>query len=191
MITAAHCFSSVNPLTYVDVGSVFMNEGKRYKIESTILHEKYIHRKDKQGHQIIENDIALIKLKDEIEFSDTVQPIPLARQFTDGGEKAVVSGWGGTEGGSPDRLMFLELKTLKNDECKWQGETVTPTKICAMALPVQGVCFGDSGGPMTVNGQLVGIVSHLTVPGCGNGAPDAYTRVSEYIGWIEEKMANN
>jgi trypsin len=49
---------------------------------------------------------------------------------------------------------------------------------------------GDSGGPIFVNGVVVGITSY----GYGCADPDyagVYTRVSSYVGWIQTTRANN
>lgn len=43
---------------------------------------------------------------------------------------------------------------------------------------------GDSGGPLTVNGKLIGLVSWGM--GCASTEyPTVYTRVTEYVHWIE------
>lgn len=47
-------------------------------------------------------------------------------------------------------------------------------------------CFGDSGGPLTVNNELIGITSWV-LP-CARGAPDGYTRVGNYLDWIKSKL---
>ena len=47
---------------------------------------------------------------------------------------------------------------------------------------------GDSGGPLTsAEGYLVGITSFGSSRGCESGAPDAFTRISYFRYWIEEK----
>lgn len=51
-------------------------------------------------------------------------------------------------------------------------------------------CTGDSGGPLQISSedeacvaQIIGITSFGI--GCGSTTPGIYTRVSEYIDWIE------
>lgn len=51
----------------------------------------------------------------------------------------------------------------------------------------QGVCHGDSGGPMVKDDTVVGITSWGR--GCAiAGQPGVYTRVSEMLAWIEINM---
>ena len=56
-----------------------------------------------------------------------------------------------------------------------------------------GICSGDSGGPLIChqNGQtvLTGI-SSWTKPGCKTEMPNVFTRVSNYIEWIQRHMEN-
>lgn len=50
------------------------------------------------------------------------------------------------------------------------------------------VCSGDSGGPLVKNGTLVGVVSWVVAP-CGlTGAPNVYSRVSSFVGWIQDNL---
>lgn len=51
-----------------------------------------------------------------------------------------------------------------------------------------GGCNGDSGGPLTVNGIQVGIVSFGSAL-CEAQNPTAYARVSHFVDWIEESVA--
>jgi trypsin len=48
--------------------------------------------------------------------------------------------------------------------------------ICSGALGLSG-CNGDSGGPLTVDGVQVGVVSFGPTQ-CGNGLPGVYARVA-------------
>ena len=81
----------------VALGSVRLAEAQYYDTERVIAHEEYVFKEFDNDTVIIENDIALVKLKDKIQFNQRVQPIPLAEDYTDGGKEAVVSGWGKTE----------------------------------------------------------------------------------------------
>lgn len=44
---------------------------------------------------------------------------------------------------------------------------------------------GDSGGPLNKDGFTYGITSFGSSAGCEAGYPDAFTRVFNYLDWIE------
>lgn len=54
---------------------------------------------------------------------------------------------------------------------------------CA-AHPTRSTCRGDSGGPPV----LVGVVSWGKQTCAGDGRPGVYTRIDQYIAWIEQAM---
>lgn len=85
-------------------------------------------------------------------------------------------------------LQFLDVSTMTNDECRGHYNASTAANIyngtlCTQRRSDQGVCFGDSGGPVTLNRQLVGVVS-WGVP-CACGYPDQHVRISVYLDWIQ------
>ena len=50
------------------------------------------------------------------------------------------------------------------------------TLICGRAVPGIGVCTTDSGGPVVIGGELVGIVSLSSLCGIGE-YPEIYTNI--------------
>ena len=46
---------------------------------------------------------------------------------------------------------------------------------------------GDSGGPLSCNGNTLAGVTSFGIVGCA-GAPGVYTRVSNYLGWINDNL---
>lgn len=56
--------------------------------------------------------------------------------------------------------------------------------ICTFLQYGQGVCNGDSGAPLVVGNELVGIVSWAIQ--CATGVPDVYTRVANYRDWVAQ-----
>lgn len=100
---------------------------------------------------------------------------------------ADVAGWGATCEGCPssNMLRFVTVPIVPNAECnEIYGGTITVGMICA-GFPQGGrdTCQMDSGGPLTFNNQLVGVVSW--VAGCGRpDLPGVYTRVAHYRNWI-------
>lgn len=48
---------------------------------------------------------------------------------------------------------------------------------------------GDSGGPLVVNGTQVGVVSWSVKPCAVAPYPGVFSKVSSYVDWIYEKIA--
>lgn len=87
--------------------------------------------------------------------------------------------------------MYLNIKLIPREDCQRQyppSISIGPTQICSFSAYGRGMCFGDSGGPMTVNGKLVGVASFVHGRGCGKGYPDVCTRVPYYRNWIESMI---
>lgn len=124
-----------------------------------------------------------------IEFKPKIQPIQLEVDGIDDGTDMVLSGWGqlnATEG-PPEKLQYINLKAISNSKCSSLGMgNIDKTQICTFTKEGEGGCMGDSGGPLASNGRVAGIVSY-GIP-CAKGHPDVYTRVSEYIDWIQDKF---
>lgn len=136
----------------------------------------------------LNNDISVVRVSISISFTANVQPIPLgATLITSGG--AVGSGWGQTSnpGSAAADLQFVAVSIITNDDCRsrlsvTQAARILDGTICSLSPSGQGKCMGDSGGPLTQNGQVIGAVS-WGVP-CGGAAPDMYARISQYRTWI-------
>lgn len=89
----------------------------------------------------------------------------------------------------PTHLQYVALKTLTNDDCRSRSHKGALHRfyegtLCAFAQKGQGACYADSGGPLTTNGQLIGLTSWGDP--CALGVPDAYTRVSVFLNWIRD-----
>ena len=123
-----------------------------------------------------------------------MQPIPLSNENIGVGVEGSFAGWGFVGYGPvlPRRATILQkmpFRTISNDQCRdmysvtHRGQFVVDQKICILSGPRQSVCGGDSGTPLVVNGQVVGVLSWRTNP-CGDGLPDVFIRVSEVRDWI-------
>lgn len=182
IVTAAHCVESVSPLAFTVVTGAYKlsSGGQEYKVEQLVVHPAW-------SSWNLSNDIGLIKLSSDIQFSDKVQALPLSSSYVQT-EDAVASGWGTDSypGSVPDNLQWINLKTITNDECNAAhgGGSVIDTAICTYTTYGEGMCHGDSGGPLVVRGELTGIVSWGRP--CAVGFPDAFTRVFSFKSWIEE-----
>ncbi|XP_002736847.1 chymotrypsinogen A-like [Saccoglossus kowalevskii] len=181
VLTAAHC-GGAKPRNY----EVWLGEHDRsssddgilYSVESVTVSENY-------NKNSLDSDYALLKLKTAADITNTkIATIPLGTRKILSGEQCVITGWGTTSSGSTSRyLQGTAVSALNNTECsaKWSGVTVTDNMLCAGNGP-QGVCPGDSGGPLICQTDGAWEVHGITSWGhrdCGtSGFPDVYTRIS-------------
>ncbi|XP_070510033.1 serine protease easter-like [Chironomus tepperi] len=154
------------------------------------------------------NDILLLKLKNDVQFTKWIIPICLPLDSSVGGMDFTklsleVAGFGKTENSTAsDVKQRLDLDGIDNSQCErhYQPKNVniTSKQICAGGEEGRDSCNGDSGGPLMRYGNfpnskypyylLVGIVS-FGPKKCGTkDAPGVYTRVSEYIDWINSNI---
>ncbi|HEX7493925.1 MAG TPA: trypsin-like serine protease, partial [Bacteroidales bacterium] len=196
IVTAAHCtFNDSNvPILasemFVRVGlnnPANALEGKTYSVSQAIVNEGF-------NHSTLLNDIALLRLKDTINFLNAT-PINLisASDVNAGaivpGVMSWVTGWGLTHVNPevfPTSLQKVQLPIISNAQASTVWNTIPSTDIMAGFLNGnKDACNGDSGGPLVVpvSGEykLAGIVSWGS-QNCNTYG--AYTRVSDFEKWI-------
>ncbi|KAG7197996.1 hypothetical protein KM043_016221 [Ampulex compressa] len=121
--------------------------------------------------------------------------LPEPEEVVNAADIATVSGYGRLWEGGPvsNRLQRVNIFIADADHCKNVykkiSKNIHTSQLCANDPSTsRGSCKGDSGGPLTVNGKLVGLVSWARA--CSlTTFPTVYTRVSSYINWINEHMA--
>ncbi|XP_015126441.1 uncharacterized protein LOC107048006 [Diachasma alloeum] len=188
ILTAAHCVYSFTPSTQRSLtiragSSSSTSGGKTYTVDKIELHPEYI---DQAGSP--PNDIAIIRVKETITLDQNTKKIDLVTAEPKADASVVVSGWGLRS--SRSRLTSTELYTVKikvvsPSACrKSHARVIKNTHVCAYGSVGHGVCMGDSGGPLALNGQLAGLVS-FGLP-CAIGHPDVYTSVYHYRDWISK-----
>ncbi|KAG7478642.1 transmembrane protease serine 13-like [Solea senegalensis] len=200
VLTAAHCFPKSAPFTQsarawtVYAGVVSLNNlPQPYQVQKILLSEKY-------NNKTNDHDVALLKLKTSVSFTDKVQPIclPNSGQKFNQGTQCWTSGFGVTDVGkgtiSKD-LMEVSVDLIGRQVCNspsvYSGR-VTNNMICAGHLAGgRDSCQGDSGGPLVCQTDsrwyLVGITSWGI--GCGQANyPGVYTNVRSVLPWVYSKM---
>lgn len=137
----------------------------------------------------LNNDISVVQTAAAMTFSGTVNLIAMATATHGGGVAATASGWGQTAhpGAAAVTLQFLHVQTLTNVDCRSRhnavnGARVFDSTICTFTQAGQGMCMGDSGGPLIAQGTVIGAVSWGIA--CAQGFPDVYARVSSHREWI-------
>ncbi|XP_046741207.1 trypsin-1-like [Diprion similis] len=189
ILTAAHCMEY--PISWYTIragSSLSTSGGSVISFASYMIHENYSLNSE-YGFGI--DDIALVELKENLTLDSTCASISLYEQDEEAvaGAQAVVSGWGSlTEGGhSQPFLQAVNVSIISKSDCNasyitWGG--LPYGEICA-GYPEGGrdACTGDSGGPLTIDGVLAGIVTWGN--GCAEaGWPGVYTEVAYYRDWI-------
>ncbi|XP_038206460.1 CLIP domain-containing serine protease 2-like [Zerene cesonia] len=218
VLTAAHCIKGADLPSTWNLSEVRLGEWNlkttqdcnrddcalpvvNVPIEEVIPHDQYSAHDGNQQY-----DIALIRLANEVNFTDFVKPIclPHAPEFKSmkfEGMTMEVAGWGKTETKSTsDVKLKVRLPVIKEDDCKEiysaANRVITDRQMCAGGLSGEDSCRGDSGGPLmgqdNTNNKgkwfAVGIVSYGPSP-CGTlGWPGVYTRVTYFTDWIISNM---
>lgn len=187
VITAAHCAVDIAPLnTTIRVGSIIREHGGEvYKVKSLTVHPNY-------SRIEFDYDVALIHMETKIKFNKIVNKIPMIIKdgITKNGTTATISGWGYTNASVnilSDNLLVTKVDVVDYDLCYkkyFYHHPISERMICAGWKKDIGFCGGDSGGPMTANGQLVGLVS-WGAGTCANGDyPQVYSSIAKYRDYI-------
>ncbi|XP_015176239.1 PREDICTED: chymotrypsin-2-like [Polistes dominula] len=187
ILTAAHC---VVPLLDAEPGEVTIVAGTNNLYSGGQVYEPslYIRHHDFNPKNPWINDIGIIKLASPIEFNDRVKPIALPTQKPPVHTNAIIGAWGATSS-YPRRasplLRKLNLKTLSQDECQsyFSSIDIKSSQICTLVQKNVGTCSGDSGSPLSLFNEVIGIVSG-GIP-CARGIPDVFTSVYSYLSFIK------
>ena len=178
--------------------------------DEIIVHEDY------KPNSYFKHDIALIKLKESINFPSDPNGETNVRQtclatldFTNdiqenlkNNDKCVFSGWGetatsnGVSTADKNFLVYGESGILSYSTCyqmmKRYLNQAENSQVCAMHDgDGQDTCQGDSGGPLGCRKPGYENYHQFGLTsfgfGCGGEFPSIYTRTSFYIDWILEK----
>ncbi|XP_023347415.1 trypsin-1 isoform X3 [Eurytemora carolleeae] len=197
ILTAAHCVAhlSKNDVQHLRVRLGDHNIKSNSAAGRVEKRVKRVIRHIGFSSSTLHNDVAILTLEEDVEYTPTIQPICLAagtNSFVN--QRVSVAGWGTlSEGGTqPASLNKVEVEVWSNERCKNSyGSSapggITKEMLCA-SLPEQDSCSGDSGGPLfscPYGGQCtqIGIVSWGI--GCAKAQyPGVYTRVTEMRDWI-------
>lgn len=126
-------------------------------------------------------DIATLTLTTAFDYA----PLPRATGDVPAGTVGTVLGWGalGSPADNTTVLHEAQVPIVPESTCAElfahvvAGATYDPSTMFCAGGRGAGFCTGDAGGPLVVDGRLVGIASWSV--GCGE-YPDFYTKVSNY-----------
>lgn len=175
ILTAAHVVDSLkyNPEEFsIYYGNTYWQFCQVAYADTIIVHPEYVYTPG----ILSEYDIALIKLSIPIPNTPVSSPIQYSRSSAvPQGITGIVSGWGMT-GVFSDISNRLKKANVHIEQCT--STTLQARSSQSMAY------FGDSGGPLTYSGRLIGIVKG------GQGilptySPSYYTNVGYFSDWID------
>ncbi|EDW43356.1 GM26518 [Drosophila sechellia] len=170
------------------------------EVEKGIVHDQYVPNSVDQ-----QNDIALVRLRRSVSYTDYVRPICLPtgdliqNNFVD--YSMDVAGWGLTENRQPSPTKLkLTVNVMNRTNCQLKYTSfkvkLYESQLCAGGMAGMDTCDGDSGGPLMVSistgGRDVFYIAGITSYGtkqCGLGGwPGVYTRTGAFIDWIQQKL---
>lgn len=187
ILTAAHCIFG----NYIDDYSVRAGSNANYeggtvhRIAEWAYHENYV------DEAYWYNDIAVLKVNPTFTLTDnlTLTNLPPAGDEPEDGAASVAIGWGSSCYGCAglSELQKVNLRIFSHEEClNVYGDGPTTDMVCSgVPEDTKGVCSGDSGGALLVDGVQVGVTSWTRIP-CAE-SPAVWTKVSHYRDWIAEK----
>uniref|UniRef100_A0A673XC59 Coagulation factor VII, like n=2 Tax=Salmo trutta TaxID=8032 RepID=A0A673XC59_SALTR len=199
ILTAAHCMWH----TTASHWQVTVGEHNRAKKEGTeqvrrvtrmLIHPQY-------NHTSTDRDLSLLYLKREVVLGPFVVPVCLPALDGSFGRTlgamrtSVVSGWGRlAQSGPPSTLLQrLEVPRVPLQECRITGLNVTRNMLCAgFRDGKKDACQGDSGGPLVTRYKNTWFLTGVVSWGKGCAQEDVYgiyTRVSNFLDWINQTMA--
>ncbi|XP_028132137.1 phenoloxidase-activating factor 1-like [Diabrotica virgifera virgifera] len=162
------------------------------EIENVILHPAY-----GSQNQVNHDDIGLIRLKEDVKFTDNISPVclPKPNEAAKPGEKVFEVGWSRR---SIDKLK-AEITISDQQKCfenysKNFNFNLTASHLCAGGYP-DGKCASSSGGGLVRLRQpeekwlLEGITS-FGPSVCSTDVPSIFTKVEPYLKWIHENVKN-
>jgi secreted trypsin-like serine protease len=198
VLTAAHCSRKRKPPVVVRLGCGQGDETKlqEFGVKRFRKHKEY--SKKSKYH-----DIGLIEMNGDAKFSKFVRPACLWQNFQIPSETATAIRW--DIGSASGELQEVSMNLVQNDQCnpyfahianntKKLKRGIVNGQICAAGIEggKKGTCQSESGGPLQITKEenpclvyLVGVASFSSVGCGGENSPGVYTRVSEYLDWIE------
>ncbi|XP_065221065.1 venom protease-like [Planococcus citri] len=201
VVTAAHCVQNTGSLTLTTarVGDLDLDEYNTDGASPTdIAVDQIIAHPEYKASPVV-NDIALLRLKNPVTFSDLVRPICILsnnEHRSDGfysNKQPFITGWGATnwKGPSSNILQEARVDIVDQETCAKnyasQKSVIDHRVLCAGGMGKDS-CQGDSGGPLMIpiraSYYLAGVVSY-GVRCADKNFPGVYTRVAQFSDWIK------
>ncbi|EFA01275.1 serine protease P38 precursor [Tribolium castaneum] len=196
VLTAAHCGKVIRSVDVILGAHNISNPSEDTQV--TIAGSKIINHENYNSGNY-RNDICLIQLSQPAPINDNIQVAKLPpssdldKSYFD--ETVTATGWGlikdvpfPTTKDMSDVLTKVDVKVSNITECGMyynddEDTYVVDTNLCTSGYRNKGTCNGDSGGPLSLDGVLIGVTSFGTLL-CEMCSPSVYTKVVNYLDWI-------
>jgi len=198
VMTAAHCADGASYFNILAGAHDVRADSEPHRVEIT-SYEGFTH--PNWDPNTLENDIALVRLPEKIQFNDYIRPacLPPTEDESNGyvGDLTTPVGWGknaDSAGGITPKLQMVEdLPVIDNPTCNTVYGIIYDGIMCIDSSDGKGVCNGDSGGSLNMRQEAenkwtqVGVASFVSSSGCESGDPHGFTRVAYFGQWIESE----
>lgn len=137
----------------------------------------------------IDYDMAILTLNTSYTPSTNAGVIALSSTVPAVNASVNVTGWGRTSSIAATNPTLLQLadtlKVMNRTDCqtRWGAVTITDRMICALSA-TQAICNGDTGGPLTLGGVLVGVSSWGASTCLHATYPNVFANVTNLRSWI-------
>merc|ERR1712130_796712 len=204
VLTAAHCFDQSGGPNVVRLGDHDINTSSDGAQAVDVSIRRIIQHPGWDSNSL-ENDICILKLSQPIQYSRDIRRACLPTQYRGqdlpsvlARPQPIVVGWGSTSTGTgpTSRLRQAPVQMVTQQQCanayrQVSRVTIGATKLCA-GEGTRDTCNGDSGGGLfsrNLGGgfAVVGVTS-FGVECAREDFPGVYTRVDEYLPWIQQNM---
>jgi len=204
VLTAAHCFDQAGGPNVVRLGDHDINTSSDGAQAVDVSIRRIIQHPGWDSNSL-ENDICILKLSQPIQYSRDIRRACLPTQYRGqdlpsvlARPQPIVVGWGSTSTGTgpTNRLRQAPVQMVTQQQCaqayrQVSRVTIGATKLCA-GEGTRDTCNGDSGGGLFSRnlggGYAVVGVTSFGVECARDDFPGVYTRVDEYLPWIQQNM---
>lgn len=199
ILTAAHCTyyaATASPLIAnqtispenltVLVGANYLDDHRGIMREVLDIKAHYYYNNAEGYH----HDIAVIFLKDPIEFTYRTQKVSLSYfDYSEVSKIGVASGWVYLTGQRSMELREIEVETNDYKSCKmFEVPDFKEDMICLKRMKKYDL-LNDGGGPLTIDGELVGLASFVKSISFNQDLLVVFTKVVSHHRFIREALS--